>query len=62
MNDQRAITKPQVQPIPEPKKFTPQRDGALTLEAQAKTFRYLDSDEVSAQRKAAPKGAAGAKK
>jgi type IV pilus assembly protein PilO len=31
---------------------TPKSDGALTLDATAKTFRYLDSDEVSAQRKA----------
>jgi type IV pilus assembly protein PilO len=31
---------------------TPKADGALTLDATAKTFRYLDSDEVSAQRKA----------
>ena len=29
------------------------RDGALTLDAVAKTFRYLDQDEVAAQRKAA---------
>ncbi|MBY0556770.1 MAG: type 4a pilus biogenesis protein PilO [Burkholderiaceae bacterium] len=29
------------------------KDGGLTLEAVAKTFRYLDPDEVSAQRKAA---------
>jgi type IV pilus assembly protein PilO len=28
------------------------RDGLLTMEATAKTFRYLDPDEVSAQRKA----------
>lgn len=36
---------------------TPTRDGTLTLEATAKTFRYLDNDEVAAQRKAAaPKG------
>lgn len=42
---------------------TPRPDGALVLEATAKTFRYLDPDEVAAQRKAAPKpGAAGAKK
>jgi type IV pilus assembly protein PilO len=34
---------------------TPGRDS-LTLEAQAKTFRYLDPDEVAAQRKATPKG------
>ena len=36
------------------------RDGSLQMEATAKTFRYLDSDEVAAQRKAAPP--AGAKK
>jgi type IV pilus assembly protein PilO len=29
------------------------KDGALTLEAVAKTFRYLDPEEVAAQRKAA---------
>jgi type IV pilus assembly protein PilO len=29
------------------------KDGVLTLEAVAKTFRYLDKEEVSAQRKAA---------
>ena len=28
------------------------RDGALTLDATAKTFRYLDEDEVANQRKA----------
>ena len=28
------------------------RDGALQLETVAKTFRYLDSDEISAQKKA----------
>lgn len=36
----------------------PMRDGGLQMEATAKTFRYLDSDEVAAQRKATP----GAKK
>jgi type IV pilus assembly protein PilO len=36
----------------------PTRDGTLVMDATAKTFRYLDSDEVAAQRKAAP----GAKK
>jgi len=36
----------------------PSRDGSLVMDATAKTFRYLDSDEVTAQRKAAP----GAKK
>ncbi len=29
------------------------KDGTLTLDAVAKTFRYLDPDEVNAQRKAA---------
>ncbi|MFZ4478347.1 MAG: type 4a pilus biogenesis protein PilO [Rhodoferax sp.] len=37
----------------------PGKDGALTMDATAKTFRYLDADEVAQQRKAAaPKGAA----
>lgn len=30
---------------------TPGRDGALVMEATAKTFRYLDPDEIAAQRK-----------
>ena len=34
------------------------KDGGLTLDAVAKTFRYLDGEEVAAQRKAA-KGAKG---
>ena len=38
----------------------PARDSTLTMDATAKTFRYLDSDEISAQRKAA--APAGAKK
>jgi type IV pilus assembly protein PilO len=34
------------------------KDGVLTMEAVAKTFRYLDKEEVAAQRKvSAPKGA-----
>jgi type IV pilus assembly protein PilO len=37
---------------------TPGRDGMLVMDGTAKTFRYLDSEEVAAQRKAAP----GAKK
>jgi len=36
----------------------PTRDGTLVMDATAKTFRYLDNDEVAAQRKTAP----GAKK
>jgi type IV pilus assembly protein PilO len=36
---------------------SPAPEGRLSLEATAKTFRYLDQDEVAAQRKAAgPKG------
>lgn len=39
------------------------KDGSLTLEAVAKTFRYLDQEELEAQRKAAAKNKAkGAKK
>jgi len=34
----------------------------LSFDATAKTFRYLDPEEVAAQRKAAPPPAAGAKK
>jgi type IV pilus assembly protein PilO len=34
----------------------------LTLDAVAKTFRYLDDSEVASARKAAAKPAAGAKK
>jgi type IV pilus assembly protein PilO len=34
--------------------LTPVRDGALSLDATAKTFRYLDGEEVAAQRKSAP--------
>jgi type IV pilus assembly protein PilO len=36
----------------------PVKDGTLAMDATAKTFRYLDADEVAAQRKAVP----GAKK
>ena len=36
---------------------TQAKDGSLQMEATAKTFRYLDSDEVAAQRKATPAGA-----
>ncbi len=36
--------------------IVPRTDGALSLESTAKTFRYLDADEVLAQKKAtAPK-------
>ncbi len=37
------------------------KSGALVLEATAKTFRYLDPDEIAAQRAAAAKLKAGAK-
>jgi type IV pilus assembly protein PilO len=35
----------------------PTKDGTLVMDATAKTYRYLDGDEVAAQRKAAPAGA-----
>ncbi len=38
--------------------ITPGRDGALVMEATAKTFRYLDPDEIDAKRK--PGGSAPA--
>ena len=38
------------------------KDGTLTLDAVAKTFRYLDPEEVSAQRKAAADKKKAAKK
>ena len=34
------------------------KDGILTMDATARTFRYLDDDEVAEQRKAARKGPA----
>jgi type IV pilus assembly protein PilO len=37
--------------------IVPVKDGTLQMEATAKTFRYLDGDEVAAQRKAAGPGA-----
>jgi type IV pilus assembly protein PilO len=33
--------------------IVPAKDGALSMDAVAKTFRYLDAQEISAQRKAA---------
>jgi type IV pilus assembly protein PilO len=33
--------------------ITPNKDGTLVMDATAKTYRYLDGDEVNAQRKAA---------
>jgi type IV pilus assembly protein PilO len=38
------------------------KDGTLSMDATAKTFRYLDNDEVSAQQKTSAKGTKGAKK
>ena len=38
------------------------KDGTLTLDAVAKTFRYLDQDEVDAQRKARKAKKKGAKR
>jgi type IV pilus assembly protein PilO len=40
--------------------IVPAKDNSLAMDATAKTFRYLDADEVASQRKAAP--AAGTKK
>jgi len=34
--------------------LTPAKDGFLTMDTTAKTFRYLDNDEVALQRKTAP--------
>jgi type IV pilus assembly protein PilO len=41
--------------------LAPAKDGNLTMDTTAKTFRYLDPDEVALQRKNAP-SAKGAKK
>ena len=38
------------------------KDGALSMEAVAKTFRYLDKEEIAAQRKAEADAKKGAKK
>ncbi len=40
--------------------ITPQKDGALTMDATAKTFRYLDPEEQATQKRAAAQK--GAKK
>ncbi len=37
--------------------IAPQKDGGLTMDATARTFRYLDADEQAAQRRAAASGA-----
>jgi type IV pilus assembly protein PilO len=36
---------------------TPQKDGALTMDATARTFRYLDDEEQAMQKRAAAPGA-----
>lgn len=36
--------------------LTPAKEGLLTMDTTAKTFRYLDKDEVTLQRKTAPPG------
>jgi type IV pilus assembly protein PilO len=35
---------------------TPAKDGTLVMDATAKTFRYLDQDEVNSQKNTGPKG------
>ena len=35
--------------------INPKSDGTLSMDATAKTFRYLDPDEVATQRKAGGK-------
>ena len=42
-------------------KIDPPKDGNLSMEAIAKTYRYLDEEEVAKQRAAAAKKAAPAK-
>jgi len=37
--------------------IVPAKDNTLAMDAVAKTFRYLDKDEVNAQRKATSPGA-----
>ena len=41
-------------------KLDPPKDGVLSMEAVAKTYRYLDEEEVAKQRQAAKAGAAKA--
>lgn len=41
--------------------LTSNKDGTLVMDATAKTFRYLDEDELAAQRKAAMKDKKGGK-
>jgi type IV pilus assembly protein PilO len=37
--------------------ISPKQDGSLLMDATAKTFRYLDTNEIAAQRKASSAGA-----
>jgi type IV pilus assembly protein PilO len=37
--------------------ISPQKDGALTMDATARTYRYLDADEQASQKRAAASGA-----
>lgn len=39
--------------------ITPEKDGALTMDATAKTYRYLDEEEIAAQQRARDKEKAG---
>jgi type IV pilus assembly protein PilO len=41
--------------------LTANKDGTLAMDATAKTFRYLDEDEISAQKRAKDKDKKGAK-
>ncbi|MDB5905503.1 MAG: pilus assembly protein PilO [Betaproteobacteria bacterium] len=41
--------------------LTANKDGTLVMDATAKTFRYLDEDEISAQKRAKDKDKKGAK-
>ena len=41
--------------------LTPNKDGGLTMDAVAKTYRYLDEEEVAAQKKAAAQAKAAKK-
>ena len=43
-------------------KLDPPKDGVLSMEAVAKTYRYLDEEEVAKQRKSTKDKAGGAKK
>ena len=44
---------------PPPDTITSGKSGNLTLDATAKTYRYLDQDEIAAQRKAKQQPAKG---